>query len=224
MPTVIWGALITLVGTAILAPLVSRLLAFYFEHRARLRVEVRLAAWRQPEFLKEEINKWLSQELAAEMDWTLRASRLRPFTVMESIDSFARMTFFNSSKRRIDGITLMVEDSRGVYQIGDSKETRTFERSTKIEIGSLQPRHRIKVTLWLASNVAESLYVDLNKLFLVSADELHGVYFKFIVAEHVRQKYSLIPRWVTRLWWALMFIAVFLGGEILKVMTELKSH
>ncbi len=219
LPDSIWAALIIVSGSVILAPLANRLLTRIFEHRASLRVVMRLSEYRQPEFLSAEIERQLEEEIRSSEKFDPDNPK-RALRRMASMETLAELKFTNGSKRKIDGITVMIDYGSGFHQLENNKEMKAFERDTKIEVGDLQPRHDTTLYIWLNRRVAGEAWVDARKLFLVSANEIDKVHFRYPAPAYLARMFTLIPRWVSRTWWVSVWAIVVIGLQVARILLE----
>jgi hypothetical protein len=207
--TPIIAAIITLCGTALLAPVVNRILTWIFEYRANLQVEVRVFEYRQPAFLNDEV-----ELLRKSLDW--KDPRLESLRKSTGLSSCVHLVFHNSSKKRINEITLMITFGRGFYQIETANSKEWFDNTTRIKIGDLQPAHKSEVWLWVDQNLF-TRWGRPQERFVVSANELHKTYFRYPSPEYLEKTYAFIPRWVTRVWWVVAWLLGMIAATAVNV-------
>ena len=172
------AAIITLIGAAIIAPLVKK---FYFDVRSRLRVEVR--AWK---------NK-TSEALKSTVEGTLDRARFfdDPMRVLIRAQGYATVTITNISKKKILGISVTFPDSLAdmVCQIDDVEEIIAVKEGQPIGLGDIQPKHSRVIHIWSNVDMSEFHFVWFKRLLWISADELDSVRLRFPTPRYLRIKY-----------------------------------
>ncbi|SHK96066.1 hypothetical protein SAMN05444159_4636 [Bradyrhizobium lablabi] len=213
------AALIALVGTAILAPLVVRCLAWLGEKRSQLLV---VLTWNQAgkcDYLEAITSKLIlgSKEFreAASVDES-RWRDLRIFRTFFSAQSYMRFVILNNSRKKLSHLTLFDNEWSDLFQI-DQGPTISVERGQPMVLGDVQPGREIVLHLWSSSNIPV-WNPDTRKRFKFSADELDRVKIKEPMQEFLKRryqhrilKYLAISTWATLV--GLSGLAYF-GGDI----------
>ena len=198
LPDVIIAALITLLGSVILAPLVGRLMSWIFERRAQLRMTVEFNDFEEAKFIKKFFDS---------VEWD--NPRKKELKKWEYVQTLAILTFHNPSKKRLNRVSVIVTKflREGFVQVDDG-ETEPANQGKLITVGDLQPGHSATLKLWSNYTWTDFSPMVLRDLFKVSADELDRVFISYPAPKYVVERYSLVPKWITRTWWLL----VIFGG------------
>jgi hypothetical protein len=188
----------TLLAAAIVAPLAKIFWDWLFQKRSKLSGILELHRF-QPSTRLVEFLKPVGR------DYDLHSEMLE----WQRIRSFAEMTLTNTSKKKISGISVVVEMiGTGFFQVADGK-TETLTRK-KIEAGDLQPGHSVVIRFWSYWDWSADYLSSIKRTFIVSADELHGNQFKYPAPKYLARSFALFPRWIIYVSGALVWFALII--------------
>jgi hypothetical protein len=177
-PTVI-AALITLIGAAIIVPLIKK---FYFDTRSRLRVEVR--AFRAN--MSEGVKKIVRDALAAKQQF------FDPMHSLVGYHGYAVVTITNMSKKKIANVSAVSPAFALIWQVDDAAEAVELQPGQPIVVGDIQPKRSRVIHLWCSADMSDFDFGPLkNKLIRISADELDSVRRRFPTPRYLWKKYQL---------------------------------
>jgi hypothetical protein len=193
----VFGAMIAVLGAAIIAPLVKKL---YFDVQNRLRVEVRAWNYRPSEALKKFVSD-------AKLEYS------NPMRKLLEAEGYLRVTITNTGKKKISGVTVATELLFGVVlQIDDADEIIEAKKGQITGVGDIQPKHSRVIHIWTIADVSEFNFSVLKSLLRISADELDSVRRRFPMPRYLRQKNELRLVWIFNfLVIAALFIALYSG-------------
>ena len=198
----IFGLAGALLIAAVVAPLAKIFWDLLFQKQSRLRGVLTINAYRTPtqmrQLLKPEGTKgWVSPYLELR-EWA-------------GICSFAEMSLTNASNKRINNISLMISMmGGGFYQVEDGN-TEAIQNGRKIEAGDLQPGHTVKIRLWSKWDWSASYMSSIKRDFVVSADELDKVRFKYPAPEYLGRSFALLPRWIIYISAILVWLSIMIA-------------
>jgi hypothetical protein len=182
-PTVI-AALITLVGAAIIVPLIKK---FYFDTRSRLRVEVRAFRTKTSEGLK----KIARESLDTKQEY------FGPMRSVIACNGYAAVTITNISKKKIMGVTAMSPRFELVWQLDGANEAVELQREQLFVVGDIQPKRSQMINLWCMADMSDFDFGPLKNRFIrISADELDSVRLRFPTPRYVVTKYVFRMGWI----------------------------
>ena len=190
---VIYAAILTALATAVLAPIANRLLARLAESRARLRADVIIQEYNQPQCIMKVI-----QEKADALEWTdPERDKMRG---LARLSGNLQLKLTNTSKRRINNITVLSNLPLSWYQLEGSEELHPLKENQKVDIGDLQPHHAYTLNCWSAVDLTVAHISRLKTGFMISADEIDRVYYRFPAPTYLAKMFTISPGWVRPAW------------------------
>lgn len=188
----------TQIAVAILAPILAALVGlavkhWYFDAERKLRVTAMLWKVKQSKFLKTLFDEQIQRGLRETND------RWKPSFVLGRAASYIEIEIKNTSKKRIDGITLVLSETGNdiCYQVEEDDNLLSVEQGQKIELGNLQPDHCLNLHVWCGYDVGRR-GTELKKILRVSADEIDRVQFRYPLPDY--QKYRYVMRMLNIIW------------------------
>jgi hypothetical protein len=211
------AALITLFGAVVLVPAVTWAINRYSERRARLTASITIHGAKQSSAISN-----ILAERRAKLDMLERV-REHNLWALEKPKSYIRLEIQNTGKKRIEHITVTTADAldRDFYQVEEG-ETKFIENEAeadrRIAIGDLQPHQKSVVHFWSGGDLTDRSYrYGIKNWFLISADEIDRVYFRYPVPRLVTDRFSLIPKWLTRFWFWAALIFLWIAATVSKI-------
>jgi hypothetical protein len=181
------AALIGLVASAILAPIITYLIARYWGGRPHLRATLSVHDISIPKFLKDYLGKDL-------YDQTIDINK--KIGILSSLRSYMRLTLHNRGKEKIEAITVTLigdHPSKYLFQV-DTQPELLRPNGDKVLIGNLQPDRSLILHIWSESIVENWHYPTIKNLFNITADKLHKRTFRFPFPIYLQEK---IGQWVS---------------------------
>jgi hypothetical protein len=207
---ILWLA-VTLLVAAIVAPLAKIFWDFIFQKKSNLIAILQIHSFRPSQRLKELLTPG-----SGPASWQGPNREKREW---QNIQCFSAMTFKNRSRKRINGITVMLVDTfdNVFYQV-DQAETGKIEKEEKINVGDLQPNHSITILFWSQHDWSAHPYLKgLKKKFVVSADELDKVTIKMPMPGYLSNSNWLVPSWIVNVSLFLVWFALMLAGSAIQI-------
>jgi hypothetical protein len=213
------AALIALVGTVILAPLVARGLTWFSEKRSQLLV---VLSWNESgkcSYLEGMVSKIILESKAfreAPSDDD-RWKDIRIFRSFFTAQSYMRFLVLNNSRKKLSQLTLFDDEWSDLFQV-DQGEISAVERGQPMLLGDLQPGREVVLHLWSSSNVPV-WNPDSKKRFKFSADELDRVIIKEPMQEFLKKRYlyralKYFTFFMWGIWIVFAVLAYFYGGTL----------
>jgi hypothetical protein len=182
-PNVI-AALITLVGAAIIVPLIKK---FYFDTRSRLHVEVRAFRTKTSEGLK----RIAGESLDAKQQY------FGPVRSVMACRGYAAVTITNISKKKIVSVTAMSPRFELIWELDGANEAVELQQEQLFVVGDIQPKRSQMIHLWCMADISDFYFGPLKKrLIRISADELDSVRLRFPTSRYVVTKYVFRMGWI----------------------------
>ena len=194
------GAIIVLIGAAIIAPLFKK---FYFDVQNRLRVEVRAWNFKTSSALKKAIG--LERQFGD------------PVRIAIGCNGYTTVTIINISKKKISGVSVTVPYSPVlmldmIWQIDDAEEFLDVKKGQAITIGDIQPKHSRVIHIWSNADMSDCNFFTVKQFLRISADELDSVRFRFPMPWYLGKKYELRLIWTFNfVTFTSVFISLYFG-------------
>jgi hypothetical protein len=177
------AALIGLVASAILAPIITYLIARYWGGRPHLRATLYVHDISIPTFLKTYLKKDLYTGSIIQPD-------IKKLDILSSLRSYMQLTLHNHGKEKIEAITVTLigdHPSKYLFQV-DTQPELLRPNGDKVVIGNLQPDRSLILHIWSESIVENWHYPTVKNLFKVTADKLYKRTFRFPLPLYLRDK------------------------------------
>jgi hypothetical protein len=179
------GAVIGIIGTVLLAPLIAK----WIRAKKRLVVALTLSKWKMPERIST-ITEQMRLRAAEEEKKPDEAETLA-LAALKIAQSYVLAEVKNKSNTKISHITLKSNRaSHAVYQVEDGHALGVVEgtKADVMSVGELQPRHEKRVHIWTVNDLSSVFHH--RDLFTVSADELDAVRFKRPIPPYFKEIYG----------------------------------
>jgi hypothetical protein len=214
------AALIALLGTVILAPLVARGLTWLAEKRSQLLVVLTWNEAGKCKHLEEVATKLVLESKAVRDGPSDDKNRWRDLGIFRSFfmaQSYLRFVILNNSRKKLSHLTLFDNEWSDIFQI-DQGETTEVKKGLPMVLGDLQPGREIVLHLWSSSYVPV-WNPDTMKRFKFSADELDRVKIKEPMPEFLKKRYQqrgvkYFLVFIFGIWTVLSVVAYFNGGSL----------
>jgi hypothetical protein len=168
-------ALISVIAAAFIVPAVKK---WYFDVQNRLRVEMRM--WRT------NASNAVREAVRGEPKFPYGS----PINRVINAESYVTLKITNTSKKKISGVSLIMPDSSGSYQIDESKELAEIAKGQAAIIGDIQPRHSRVVHIWLMADHSKLFFKSVKGIAHISADELDVVHWRYPMPTYLLTKHA----------------------------------
>jgi hypothetical protein len=172
LPVPIVAALITLVGSVILAPFASRLINGLLDRRSKLLAKIMISGSKLNPIIAEILEERPTDNRTLEQ--LIERSRL--VSRLVDRENYILIKLTNNSTRKIPNLTLKLNSQSDYFAKIDGNLTTQISGSSALAIGDLQPKREVEIQLWVPSFLSSLINED---YFKFSADELHGTRIQF---------------------------------------------